>query len=172
MLELAYSAGLRVGEWITISVKDVLFDEGVVRVFGKGAKERLVPVGRKAIGAVAIYIRELRPRLERGGGKGTLFLNARGAPLSRMGAWKMLRKVRGNGRAHETRVASHTTPLLRDPSLGRWWPTCVRCKKCLGTPISRRRRFIPILIESTYAMSIDNFIRATMLVPRARGVTC
>jgi integrase/recombinase XerD len=92
MLELAYGAGLRVSEWISLKVADLMLDEGVVRVFGKGSKERLVPVGGKAIGAVALYLRELRPRLERGRGSGVLFLNARGAPLSRMGAWKILRK--------------------------------------------------------------------------------
>jgi integrase/recombinase XerD len=92
MLELAYGAGLRVSEWITLGVRDVLFEDKLVRVFGKGSKERLVPVGRSAIGAVATYIRELRPRLEKGGGKGVLFLNARGEPLSRMGAWKILRR--------------------------------------------------------------------------------
>jgi len=81
-----------VSEWITLAVKDVLLDEGVVRVFGKGSKERLVPIGRSAIGAVAIYLRELRPRLEHGEGQGTLFLNARGKPLTRMGAWKILQK--------------------------------------------------------------------------------
>ena len=92
MLELAYGAGLRVSEWIGIGVRDVLFDDLLVRVFGKGSKERLVPIGGKAIGAVALYLRELRPRLEKGQGKGILFLNARGAPLTRMGAWKILRK--------------------------------------------------------------------------------
>lgn len=92
MLELAYGAGLRVSEWITLSVKDVLMEDQLLRVFGKGSKERLVPIGRKAIGAVAIYLRELRPKLEKGQGKGILFLNARGEPLSRMGAWKILRK--------------------------------------------------------------------------------
>jgi len=92
MLEVAYGAGLRVSEWIGIGVKDALLDEGLVRVFGKGSKERLVPIGRSAIGALAIYIREKRPALERGAGRGTLFLNARGEPLSRMGAWKILRK--------------------------------------------------------------------------------
>jgi integrase/recombinase XerD len=92
MLELAYGAGLRVSEWISITMQDVLFEHGVVRVFGKGSKERLVPVGRKAIAAVAIYVRELRPKLERGGGKQVLFLNARGKPLTRMGAWTILRK--------------------------------------------------------------------------------
>lgn len=91
MLELAYGAGLRVSEWITLGVKDLLFEDMLVRVFGKGSKERLVPIGRKAIGAVATYVRELRPRLEKGAGKGVLFLNARGEPLTRMGAWKILR---------------------------------------------------------------------------------
>ena len=92
LLELAYGAGLRVSEWISIGVRDVMFDEGLVRVFGKGSKERLVPIGRRAIGAIATYVRELRPRLEHGQGKGVLFLNARGEPLTRMGAWKILRK--------------------------------------------------------------------------------
>jgi integrase/recombinase XerD len=92
MLELAYGAGLRVSEWITLGIRDVLLEEKLVRVFGKGSKERLVPIGRSAIGAVATYVRELRPRLERGSGKGILFLNARGEPLSRMGAWKILRR--------------------------------------------------------------------------------
>jgi integrase/recombinase XerD len=91
MLELAYGAGLRVSEWISIGVKDVLYEDMLVRVFGKGSKERLVPIGRKAIGAVATYARELRPRLEKGEGKGVLFLNAHGRPLTRMGAWKILR---------------------------------------------------------------------------------
>ena len=92
MLELAYGAGLRVSEWITLGVRDVHLDERLVRVLGKGSKERLVPFGRSAAAAVAIYLRELRPRLEHGAGKGVLFLNARGQPLSRMGAWTILRK--------------------------------------------------------------------------------
>lgn len=92
MLELGYGAGLRVSEWIGLETKDLSIEDGVIRVFGKGGKERLVPLGRKAMTAIVIYLRELRPRLERGAGKGRLFLNARGTPLSRMGAWKILRK--------------------------------------------------------------------------------
>jgi integrase/recombinase XerD len=92
MLEVAYGAGLRVSEWIGLALKDVLLEEGLVRVLGKGNKERLVPIGRTAIGALAVYVRELRPVLERGEGKGILFLNGQGKPLTRMGAWKMLRK--------------------------------------------------------------------------------
>lgn len=103
MLELAYGAGLRVSEWITLTTRDVLMDDHLLRVFGKGSKERLVPIGRKAIAAVAIYLRELRPKLEKGQGKGVLFLNARGQPLSRMGAWKILRKY--------SQIAGITKPI-------------------------------------------------------------
>ena len=107
LLELAYGAGLRVSEWITLGVRDVILQDGLVRVFGKGSKERLVPIGRSAIGAVAVYLRELRPRLERGAGRGILLLNARGTPLTRMGAWKILRKhVTKAGIAK--RVSPHT----------------------------------------------------------------
>jgi integrase/recombinase XerD len=105
LLELAYGAGLRVSEWISLGVRDLLLEDGLVRVFGKGSKERLVPIGRSAIGAAAIYLRELRPRLEKGAGKGVLFLNARGAPLTRMGAWKILR-----GHVERAGIAKHVSP--------------------------------------------------------------
>lgn len=107
MLELAYAAGLRVSEWLGIGTKDVLLEEMVVRVFGKGGKERLVPIGRKAAGALAVYLRELRPVLEKGAGEGHLFLNARGTPLSRMGAWKILRKY-VDAAGIEKEVTPHT----------------------------------------------------------------
>ena len=107
MLELAYGAGLRVSEWTSVTVRDVHLDERLVRVRGKGSKERLVPFGRSAAAAIAIYLRELRPRLERGGGKGVLFLNARGEPLSRMGAWTILRKHVGRAGIEKT-VTPHT----------------------------------------------------------------
>jgi len=105
MLELAYGAGLRVSEWITLGVRDLLLEEGLVRVFGKGSKERLVPIGRSAIAAVAVYIREQRPKLEKGEGKGILFLNARGKPLTRMGAWKILR-----GHVERAAITKHVSP--------------------------------------------------------------
>jgi integrase/recombinase XerD len=107
MLELAYGAGLRVSEWIGLRVQDLVFEDQLLRVFGKGSKERLVPIGRSAVGAAAVYLRELRPRLEKGQGKGVLFLNARGEPLTRMGAWTILRKhVERSG--IEKSVSPHT----------------------------------------------------------------
>jgi integrase/recombinase XerD len=105
LLELAYGAGLRVSEWITLGVRDLMLEDGLIRVFGKGSKERLVPVGRSAIGAVAVYLRELRPKLEHGEGKGILLLNARGKPLTRMGAWKILR-----GHVDRAGITKHVSP--------------------------------------------------------------
>jgi integrase/recombinase XerD len=107
MLELAYGAGLRVSEWTSVTVRDVHLDERLVRVRGKGGKERLVPFGRSAAQAIVLYLRELRPKLERGDGKGVLFLNARGQPLSRMGAWTILRKHVGRAGLEKT-VTPHT----------------------------------------------------------------
>ncbi len=105
LLELAYGAGLRVSEWITLGIRDLMLEDGLVRVLGKGSKERLVPIGRSAIAAIAVYIREQRPKLEKGGGKGILFLNARGRPLTRMGAWKILR-----GHVERAAITKHVSP--------------------------------------------------------------
>jgi integrase/recombinase XerD len=105
ILELGYGAGLRVSEWISVGTRDVMLDDALVRVFGKGSKERLVPIGRSAIAALAVYLRELRPSLEKGAGKGALFLNARGTPLSRMGAWKILAKY-----VERAAIGKHVTP--------------------------------------------------------------
>jgi integrase/recombinase XerD len=93
LLEFAYATGARVSELVGLQLQDILFEDGVARLFGKGAKERLVPVGRRALGAVALYAREIRPAIDRGHGKGRLFLNARGTPLSRVGAWGIIRQT-------------------------------------------------------------------------------
>jgi integrase/recombinase XerD len=98
MLEFAYAAGVRVSELIGLQLRHLSLEEEFASVYGKGAKERLVPIGRRAVGALSIYLRETRPRLERGKGQGRVFLNARGAPLTRMGVWKILRAhVQGAG---------------------------------------------------------------------------
>jgi integrase/recombinase XerD len=109
LLEVAYASGVRVSELTSLKARDVDLEEGFATVYGKGSKERLVPVGRPAVNAIRVYLRELRPALERGAGKGSgaLFLNASGAPLSRMGVWKILRKhVHRAG--IERRVTPHT----------------------------------------------------------------
>ncbi len=107
LLEFAYATGARVSELVGVGVADVLFDEGLTRLFGKGSKERLVPVGRRALGAVALYARETRPRLEKGAGRGRLFLNARGTPLSRVGAWGIIKRC-ATAAGLTKRVTPHT----------------------------------------------------------------
>ena len=107
LLEFAYATGVRVSELVSLKLQDVLFSEGVARVFGKGAKERIVPVGRRALGAVSSYAREIRPSLDRGKARGFLFLNARGTPLSRVGAWGII-KAHARRAGLTKRVTPHT----------------------------------------------------------------
>ncbi len=107
IVEFAYATGARVSEITRVELKDVLFDEGLTRLYGKGNKERLVPVGRRALGAVALYSRETRPHLERGKGLGRLFLNARGAPISRVGVWGIIKRY-AKAAGITKRVTPHT----------------------------------------------------------------
>src|SRR5687768_360214 len=92
LLEFAYASGVRVSELASLKVRDVDLNDGMATVFGKGSKERMVPIGRSAQRALDIYIRETRPALIRKQGQGVVFVNAQGRPLSRMGIWKILRK--------------------------------------------------------------------------------
>jgi integrase/recombinase XerD len=107
LLELGYGAGLRVSELCALSLTDLLLSDNLVRVFGKGEKERLVPIGRSVIGAVSVYLHTMRPELDRGKGRGRVLLNVRGGPLSRVGAWTIVQ--RATQRAGITkRVTPHT----------------------------------------------------------------
>jgi len=107
LLEFAYASGVRVSELAMLKLRDVDLQEGVATVFGKGAKERMVPIGRSAQRALDIYVRETRPNLARSEGQGVVFLNAQGRPLTRMGIWKILRKhVKRAG--VKKRVTPHT----------------------------------------------------------------
>ncbi|HEY7634957.1 MAG TPA: site-specific tyrosine recombinase XerD [Gemmatimonadales bacterium] len=107
LLELGYGAGLRVSELCGMSLTDLLLTENLVRVFGKGSKERLVPIGRSVIGAVSVYLHTLRPELDRGKSRGRLLLNARGEPLSRVGAWGIVKRAAQRAGIRK-RVTPHT----------------------------------------------------------------
>jgi integrase/recombinase XerD len=107
LLELAYGAGLRVSELCGLTVPDLLLAEGLVRVLGKGSKERLVPIGRKVIGAVSVYLHQVRPDLDRGKSKNRVLLNGRGEPLSRVGAWGVVKR-RAKQAGIRKRVTTHT----------------------------------------------------------------
>ncbi|HVO59034.1 MAG TPA: site-specific tyrosine recombinase XerD [Dongiaceae bacterium] len=93
MLEVLYSTGLRVSELTSLRVPDLDTKVGCVRCVGKGDKERIVPVGRKALSIVERYLREGRPELARAARTSPglfLFVNRRGGRISRVGVWKIL----------------------------------------------------------------------------------
>jgi integrase/recombinase XerD len=105
LLELAYGAGLRVSELCTLALTDLLLTENLVRVFGKGGKERVVPIGRSVIGAVSVYLHTMRSELDRGRSRGRVLLNARGQPLSRVGAWGIVKRA-----AQRAGITKRVTP--------------------------------------------------------------
>jgi integrase/recombinase XerD len=91
LLETLYATGMRVSELITLRQSDLLADQGLVRVFGKGSKERMVPIGHSALRWISRYRSECRPLLlKRRGTNNVLFLNARGTPMTRMAVWKIV----------------------------------------------------------------------------------
>ena len=91
MLELMYASGLRVSELLSLEKKNLNLNKGMVNVFGKGAKERKVPVGEFAMEYVVNYINEVRKKYAKDGSK-YLFLNRSGKPLSRVYFFKQIRK--------------------------------------------------------------------------------
>lgn len=91
MLELLYATGLRVSELVMVEVALVNFDAGYLRVTGKGAKQRLVPMGERARGLLLQYMEEARPRLVKKRASRYVFVSRRGGPLTRQAFWKLLR---------------------------------------------------------------------------------
>ena len=108
VLETFYACGVRVSELINLKLSDLFLDEEIIRVFGKGSKERLVPIGSSAINWIKEYLIKSRPLLEKKLKSGNfLFLNNLGTKLSRMGVWKIVdRYVREAGIQKE--VHPHT----------------------------------------------------------------
>jgi len=97
VLEVLYGTGIRISELVGLSIADVDLEGALLRAFGKGAKERIVPLGRQAIRALAEWFDQGRPSLEperwaRCGDAEAVFLNARGGRLTRAGAWLVVKK--------------------------------------------------------------------------------
>jgi integrase/recombinase XerD len=109
LVELLYGAGLRVSEAVGLDKYGVDLDDRLVRVIGKGDKERVVPVGRQAVEALRRYLARGRPYLDRRH-RPELFLNARGGPLTRSGAFLVLRRLAAVAGLEPDRVHPH---LLR-----------------------------------------------------------
>ena len=105
LLEVMYACGLRASETIGLELGDVDLHEGFLRARGKGSKERLVPLGRKAIAAISSYLRGGRPKLIGERHEVRLFVNFRGGPLSRQGLYKIVQR-----NAREAGLAGQLSP--------------------------------------------------------------
>jgi integrase/recombinase XerD len=107
LLEFDYATGLRVSELCGLTLENLDQDRRLVRVRGKGSKERIVPYGRGADGSLSSYLVAARPALLRGRVSAYVFLNYRGGPLSRVGFWKLLRHYAGRA-GFSGHVSPHT----------------------------------------------------------------
>ncbi|MBT1076721.1 site-specific tyrosine recombinase XerD [Geobacter grbiciae] len=92
MLELLYATGLRVSELVGLGVRDVNVTAGYLMTFGKGGKERLVPMGESACAAVSGYLVEARPEMDRNGDNAYLFLTRLGDRMTRQAFWNIIKK--------------------------------------------------------------------------------
>lgn len=107
LLELLYATGLRASELVGLAVADVHTDSGTIRVYGKGGKERLLPVGELAIIQLEDYLCQARPQLVKQRHSGYLFVNRSAQGLTRQGLWKIVKKyVRQAGIAKP--ISPHT----------------------------------------------------------------
>ena len=107
VLELLYATGMRVSELVGLPLQSLDLEDRTCLVYGKGAKERMVPFGRAARRALLRYLRDVRPELEQGRAEGMVFLSARGRPLTRMAVWTIVRKARDRA-GIERPVSPHT----------------------------------------------------------------
>ncbi len=92
MLELFYASGMRVSEMVGLKVASVNLQAGFVRAIGKGSKERIIPVGRKAREAIAYYCGHIRPKSLKTAESDALFLSQQGKKMSRVMAWKIIKQ--------------------------------------------------------------------------------
>lgn len=92
MLETLYATGLRVSELVGMKVSEVSLDMGVVRVMGKGSKERLVPLGEESLDWIRRYLREGRPAILDGQLSDSLFVTQRGGPMTRQAFWYLIKR--------------------------------------------------------------------------------
>ena len=106
MLELMYACGLRVSELVNLSATALNRSHGVLRITGKGGRERLIPVGQQALEWIERYVREARPRLlERSGSCDALFVTGRGGPMTRQAFWHLVRR-----HARAVGIEQHLSP--------------------------------------------------------------
>lgn len=107
MLELMYSSGLRVSELVELKIKDIDLDNGYVKCFGKGSKERIVPIGELAVDYLKKYIYEYRDSMKKGYYTENVFLNNHGKKISRQGFFLIIKEI-----AKEKKIEKNITPHM------------------------------------------------------------
>jgi integrase/recombinase XerD len=107
MLETLYATGLRVSELVGLTIGQVALDAGVVRVIGKGSKERIVPLGEEAVAWLARYEKDVRPDLARGAPTHHLFLTARRGPMTRQAFWALIKRYAVRAGLPAARISPH-----------------------------------------------------------------
>ncbi len=107
MLELLYATGIRVSELISLNISDINLDMGYIKCYGKGAKERIVPLGSIAAKCVQDYTGKGRPKLVRTYDEAALFVNHHGNRLTRQGFWKIIKKYAQEANIHKD-ITPHT----------------------------------------------------------------
>lgn len=108
ILMLLYSCGLRVSELVNQKINNIFFDEGFIKVIGKGNKERLVPIGNKTLNQISFYFESLRLHQKvQKNAEGTLFLNLRGGKLSRVYVFKLIKELAIKAGINKT-ISPHT----------------------------------------------------------------
>jgi integrase/recombinase XerD len=107
MLETLYATGLRVSELVTLKRVQVALDAGVVRVMGKGSKERLVPLGEEAVTWILRYLAHARPGLAGAGKDDHLFITARGTPMTRQAFWGLIKRHAATAGIASTALSPH-----------------------------------------------------------------
>jgi len=107
MLELLYASGMRVSELVALNLGDVNTNDGFVRCFGKGHKERLIPIYERAAQSVREYIDKTRPKLVHNKNETAMFLNPRGERLTRQGFWQKLKDYARSAKL-EGKISPHT----------------------------------------------------------------
>jgi integrase/recombinase XerD len=105
MLELLYATGIRVSELVALNISDVNLNMGFLKCYGKGSKERIIPLGTMALKTVSDYLMRSRVKLIRDQSEESLFLNHHGQRLSRQGFWKIIKKY-----AYAARIEKEITP--------------------------------------------------------------
>lgn len=107
MLETLYATGLRVSELVGLKLHEVNFEMGVIRVFGKGSKERLVPLGEESVDWLRRYLAEGRPALLGGRQSNDLFVTARGAAMTRQAFWHLIKRYALQAAIDPARLSPH-----------------------------------------------------------------